>query len=82
MHVIEFVIYLFFLQIKHLSSIISAARYLPKQEIQKRQNHTKKERVRRNEMRQAFTALQEALNIEEGVKMCRHDILNQVSNIS
>lgn len=51
------------------------------QELEKRLNHTEKERVRRDEMRQYFVALKKALNVDERVRLCRHDILNQVSNM-
>lgn len=71
----------YFVQIKQLSSIISTAGYLPMHELEKRQNHTEKERVRRDEMRQSFAALRKSLNIEEEDRMCRHDILNQVSDM-
>lgn len=69
----------FFKQIKYLTSL-KTSRYLPLHELEKRLNHTEKERVRRDEMRQYFVALKKALNVEERVKMCNHDILNQVSN--
>ncbi|XP_046692639.1 MAX gene-associated protein isoform X2 [Silurus meridionalis] len=46
-------------------------------EQEKRQNHTEKERVRRSEMRQQFSALEKALNVDGRVRMCKHDILNQ-----
>lgn len=49
-------------------------------ELEKRLNHTEKERLRRDEMRHAFAALKKSLNVEERVRMCNHDILNQVSN--
>ncbi|MCJ8743742.1 hypothetical protein PDJAM_G00097680 [Pangasius djambal] len=64
-------------KVKHLSSIISIAGYLPTHELEKRLIHTEKERVRRDEMRQSFDALKKAINVEERVKMCKDDILNQ-----
>ncbi|KAB5539873.1 hypothetical protein PHYPO_G00094200 [Pangasianodon hypophthalmus] len=64
-------------KMKHLPSIISIAEYLPTHELEKRLIHTEKERVRRDEMRQSFAALKKALNVEERVKMCKDDILNQ-----
>ncbi|KAI4885412.1 hypothetical protein NFI96_018042, partial [Prochilodus magdalenae] len=46
-------------------------------ELTKRLTHTEKERVRRGEMRQSFVSLKTALNVEEQMKMCKHDILIQ-----
>ncbi|XP_017538692.1 MAX gene-associated protein isoform X2 [Pygocentrus nattereri] len=46
-------------------------------ELAKRLTHTEKERVRRGEMRQSFASLKTALNVEEKMKMCKHDILIQ-----
>ncbi|KAL7888261.1 hypothetical protein AOLI_G00032350 [Acnodon oligacanthus] len=46
-------------------------------ELAKRLTHTEKERVRRGEMRQSFASLKTALNVEEQMKMCKHDILIQ-----
>ncbi|XP_072539494.1 uncharacterized protein mgab [Salminus brasiliensis] len=43
----------------------------------RRLTHTEKERLRRGEMRQSFVSLKAALNIEEQIKMCKHDILIQ-----
>ncbi|XP_027005297.2 uncharacterized protein magl isoform X2 [Tachysurus fulvidraco] len=63
-------------KIKYFTSL-KTSRYLPLHELEKRLNHTQKERVRRDEMRQSFVALKKALNVEERVKMCNHDILNQ-----
>ncbi|KAK3542258.1 hypothetical protein QTP86_021449 [Hemibagrus guttatus] len=64
-------------KIKHLTNLMRTSRNLPVHEREKRLNHTEKERVRRDEMRQAFAALKKALNVEERVRMCNHDILNQ-----
>ncbi|XP_060722458.1 MAX gene-associated protein [Tachysurus vachellii] len=63
-------------KIKYLTNL-KTSRYLPVHELEKRLNHTEKERIRRDEMRQSFVALKKALNVEERVKMCNHDILNQ-----
>lgn len=54
---------------------------MPLQELEKRQNHTEKERVRRDELRRSFATLKKALNVEEQLPMCIHDILNQVCNV-
>ncbi|KAF4070757.1 hypothetical protein AMELA_G00277210, partial [Ameiurus melas] len=64
-------------KVKHLASIISTAGSLPMQELEKRLNHTEKERVRRDEMCQYFVALKKVLNVDERVRLCRNDILNQ-----
>ncbi|XP_022542629.2 MAX gene-associated protein isoform X2 [Astyanax mexicanus] len=39
--------------------------------------HSEKERVRRGELRLSFASLKAALNIDEPIKMCKHDILIQ-----
>ncbi|XP_036437677.1 MAX gene-associated protein isoform X2 [Colossoma macropomum] len=49
----------------------------PGNELAKRLTHTEKERMRRGEMRQSFASLKTALNVEEQMKMCKHDILIQ-----
>ncbi|XP_060773758.1 uncharacterized protein magl isoform X4 [Neoarius graeffei] len=64
-------------KIKRLTNIISPAGYPPTYELVKRQSHTEKERVRRVEMRQSFALLREALNVDEQIRLGRHDILNQ-----
>ncbi|XP_058235383.1 MAX gene-associated protein isoform X3 [Hemibagrus wyckioides] len=64
-------------KIKHLTNLIRNSRDVPVHELEKRLNHTEKERLRRDEMRHAFAALKKALNVEERVRMCNHDILNQ-----
>lgn len=64
---------------KYCSSVNSTAGYPRVHELERRQSHTEKERVRRGEMRQSFAALKKALNIEERLSVCRHDILNQAS---
>ncbi|XP_066533267.1 MAX gene-associated protein isoform X2 [Hoplias malabaricus] len=50
---------------------------LPANEMVKRLKHTEKERVRRGEMRQSFASLKTALNVEDQIRMCTHDILIQ-----
>ncbi|KAF5908503.1 MAX gene-associated protein-like isoform X1 [Clarias magur] len=59
-------------KIKYLST-----EHPPVEVLEKRLIHTENERVRRDEMRQYFYALKKALNVEERVAMCKHDILNQ-----
>ncbi|XP_035380677.1 MAX gene-associated protein isoform X2 [Electrophorus electricus] len=64
-------------QLDHGTDIFNTMKILPARVLAKRLNHTEKERARRGELQHAFVSLKRALNIEEQIKMCKHDILIQ-----